>query len=89
MELLDQAQEEVSDLRLRNLELEQKRQEILGEDYVEKEARDRLYYVKKGETMVVLPETGDYEEPEDVTEEAEDEGEYGWAVWWEFLKNGV
>jgi cell division protein FtsB len=59
MLLLDQAKQEVGELRVQNLELKQEKEKILSEDYVEKEARDRLYYVKDGEVMVVLPETNE------------------------------
>jgi cell division protein FtsB len=90
--LLEQAKEEVSQLRMRNLELIQRREHILQEDYVEKEARDRLYYVKDGEVMVVLPETNDDLEKDNSVRGVEDARNVEVdrrASWWTLLNKGL
>lgn len=92
MKLIGQAEGEVGELRLRNLELMQKKEEILGEEYVETEARDRLYYTRGGEIMVVLPDTGTLEvedEGDGDTEDQNETSEYGWSVWWQLIRDGV
>lgn len=88
--LLDQAHDEVAELRLKNLELLEKKEGVLDDSYVEQEARDRISYVRDGEKIVVLPETG-----EEVVLGADDEmeeennGLSDWRRWWDLLKNGV
>ncbi|MEA3357421.1 MAG: septum formation initiator family protein [Patescibacteria group bacterium] len=89
--LLDQANEEVENLRVDNLELLQEKEEIMGVDFIEEQARDRLYYVKDGEVMVVIPEDGTSNEGLDVESAGSEahKAESGWAVWWSVLVNGV
>lgn len=93
VKLLDQAKEEVSDLRYRNLELLMQKEEIMGATYVEKEARDRLFYVKDGEVMVVVPESDEFNEVLNVADpRSNDEvqmDDNSWVEWWDLLKNGV
>lgn len=88
-ELLGQAQGEVDSLRLKNLELMLEKEKIIGSDYVEEQARDRLNYVMEGEVMIVLPETGDIlGASESEVEDVEDE-EAGWQRWWLLLREGI
>jgi cell division protein FtsB len=94
--LLDQAKQEVGELRVRNLELLQRKEEILSEEYVEKEARDRLYYVKDGEIMVVLPETSGAAEIDDSAEgevkgvsRLEHERDTSWQEWIRIIIEGI
>ena len=47
--LLDQAHDEVAQLRLKNLELLSQKEDVLDDSYIEREARDRISYVKDGE----------------------------------------
>lgn len=56
-QLLAQAEQEVDELRMRNLKLREKLDRVSGDEYVEQEARDRLQYSKDGEIMVLLPES--------------------------------
>ena len=93
-QLLGQAEEEVRDLRLRNLELLQELDYVTGSSYVEEEARNRLLYTKNDEVLVVLPQTSEeVDEMEVLGEEAletvADEYEEGWIRWWTLLKDGV
>jgi len=92
VQLLEQANEEVSDLRYRNLELLRQREEIMGATYVEKEARDRLFYVKDGEIMVVIPESDEISEGSDFADSQDNddvESDGSWTNWWNLLKDGV
>lgn len=94
--LLDQAEEEVQALRLRNLELLRERDNVSDGAYVEEQARDRLLYTKDGEVLLVLPESIE-SESEDTGEEEEvlgeedviEEREKGWERWWSVLRDGV
>ena len=54
--LLKQAEQEVNDLRLENLELSLRIEEAGTEESLEKEARDRLNYGKDGEVLFVIDE---------------------------------
>ena len=99
-QLLDQAEGEVQDLRMRNLGLLQEVDQVSGDAFVEEQARDRLLYTKDGEYLIVLPEElgadGDGGENSDdvlgventVTFDSENE-EGGWERWWKVLKEGV
>ncbi len=66
--LLDQAKGEVDDLRMKNLELTEERDRVMSSGYIEEESRNRLFYAKDGEVVVVLPESGEVlgEEDENV-----------------------
>ena len=55
--ILEQAEQEVDELRLRNLELLLKKIRVESEDYVETEARNRLNYARDGEIVFVIPES--------------------------------
>jgi cell division protein FtsB len=88
--LLDQAEGEVNDLRIENLELVGEKEKMIDDSYVESEARNRITYVKKGEVVVVLPETG--EElvlGEDDVDKSDEYMSEGWKRWWDLVKNGV
>jgi cell division protein FtsB len=52
--LLKQAEQEVRELRLENLDLSLKIEEAGGVDTLEREARDRLNYGKEGEIVFVV-----------------------------------
>lgn len=90
--LLDQARGEVDELRMRNLELGQSRDDVISEGYVEQESRDRLFYTKEGEVMVVLPETeevaGEGDENVDTVTEFPEQSS-GWEQWWGLLRDGI
>lgn len=89
-QLLDQAKEDVYMLRKKNLELDQRREEVMGETYVETEARDRMYYSKDGEVVVVLPDTSEVivVDEKDAVDEQSDSKD-GWWRWWKLMKNGI
>jgi cell division protein FtsB len=56
LEILNQAEQEVSELRLENLELIVSTEYMTSDEYLETEARNRLNLSKKGETAFVIPE---------------------------------
>ncbi|MDD3662227.1 MAG: septum formation initiator family protein [Candidatus Dojkabacteria bacterium] len=90
-QIVEQAQDEVESLRLRNLELQEQLDYVTGDTYVEKEARDRLLFTRDDEVLVVLPETseeqGDGEEKRETVDV--DADLQGWARWLDVLRNGV
>jgi cell division protein FtsB len=91
--LLDQAKLEVQDLRLRNLELMQELDYVTSSSYVEEEARNRLLYTKNDEVLVVLPQTGEKVQDEEVLGESDEattsESPGGWDRWLSLLIDGV
>lgn len=56
---INEEEKKVEKLKEENEELEKKLNEVINDDYIEKELRDKLGLAKEGETVVVLP-------PEDV-----------------------
>lgn len=52
--ILRQAEEEVDDLRLKNISLLLSREEVETDDYIETEARDRLNLARKDELVFVI-----------------------------------
>jgi cell division protein FtsB len=55
-EILNIAQQEVQDLRVANLHLSISIKDMSSDRYLEKEARDRLNFGGKNETVFILPE---------------------------------
>lgn len=52
--ILNQAEQEVDDLRLKNISLILSREEVETDDYIETESRDRLNLAKEGELVFVI-----------------------------------
>ena len=93
LEILNQAEEEVGELRLENLELLTLTEYMTSDEYLETEARNRLNLSKKGETTFVIPEEmlgGGVQEVEEIlnSEEVITEGR-SIEVWYEFFLNGI
>ncbi len=93
-QLLKQAESEVDDLRLQNLVFQEQLGGVMSSQYVEREARNRLYYAKPGETIMVLPDSGEVtnvtqevKKTEEKVEQRKPEG--GWKRWWTFFQTGV
>ncbi len=57
LDILRQAEREVEELRLDNLALSIRMEEMSTDEYLEKEARDRLNFGADGEMVFVLPES--------------------------------
>lgn len=57
LQILTQAEKEVQDLRLENISLYLEKNSTNTDDYIEAEARNKLYYSRPGETQYVIPET--------------------------------
>lgn len=53
---ISKAQERVEKLRKENKETERRLAEVRGEEYIEKQLRDKLGLAKEGEIVVVLPD---------------------------------
>ena len=54
-ERIDQAKQKKEELKLENWQLKQELAYRQTEEFLEKEIRDKLLMVKKGETMVIVP----------------------------------
>jgi len=54
--VLSQAESEVDELRLKNIELILEKERVESMDYIETEARDRLNYLKNGDIVFVIPD---------------------------------
>jgi cell division protein FtsB len=91
--LLKQAENEVSMLRLENLRLSLRIVDSSSEEYLEKEARNKLNYSKENEIMFVIPEDliEDAKERLDLIYEEKEETisrEEVFAKWVEFVVEG-
>ncbi|MBI4153373.1 septum formation initiator family protein [Candidatus Woesebacteria bacterium] len=53
---IDKAESRVEKLRRENEEIKRKLAEVKGEEYIEKQLRDKLGLAKEGEIVVVLPD---------------------------------
>ncbi len=56
LQVLEIAQTDVEELRIRNLELILEKSEVVSDEYIEKEARDKLRYSAEDEILFVIPE---------------------------------
>ena len=54
--ILDTAQEDVTELRVKNIQKLMESEEVLTDRFVEKQVRDKLFYSKDGERVFVIPE---------------------------------
>lgn len=94
---LDSAQEQVDDLRLKNLSLLLEAEYVLSDEFVEAQARNKLDLAREGEVLILIPE-GLLAEPEleayiesqkgyevgDV-QEIEDSQQSLFEIWWAYL----
>ncbi len=93
LEILKNARVEVESLRLENLELALLLDDMQSVEYVEIQARDRLNFGSKNEYVFVIPEDalgsarGVVEKL--LSEENALSSKELYAVWWEFLRNGI
>ncbi len=93
LEILNQAEGEVSDLRLNNLELLVLTEYMKSDEYLETEARNRLNLSKKGEISFVIPEEilkkGISDIEDILSEQKTVDGEKGWKAWYLFFSSGI
>lgn len=57
LEILKQAEREVDQLRIENVDLILQKGTFQSDDYIETEARNRLNYSKNGEILFVIPDS--------------------------------
>lgn len=79
--LLVNAQKELAEEKKRNEALKKQLQVVESKEFVEKEARDKLFLAKPGESQVIIPRNASNssqieENKEKVVEEA------NWKQWW-------
>lgn len=81
-ERIKTAREKVEEARQKNEELAEELKYVQSEEFVEKEARDKLGMGKEGETIVVVPKDVIEKEVEKVRKEKEvPEGVPNWRLW--------
>jgi len=77
---LEEAEVEIQVLEEERVELEEELKLVQGDDFVEKEARDKLLLGKEGEVVVLLPERGVINSTGQVM--SEEEGDLkNWQKW--------
>lgn len=93
VEILNQAEREVSGLRLNNLELITLTEYMTSDEYLETEARNRLNLSKKGEISFVIPKEilgkGISEVEEILNDKKEVYADENWVIWYDFLTSGI
>ena len=93
LEILNQAESEVSDLRLNNLELLVLTEYMKSDEYLETEARNRLNLSKKGEISFIIPEKilkkGVSDIEDILSKQKTVNGEDGWKTWYVFFSSGI
>lgn len=79
---VEEAREKLEAERIRNEELRKKVAEVQSEEFVEREAREKLNLQKEGELVVILPESEVRMgvETEKIAEKA------NWEKWWELFR---
>lgn len=78
-ERVKDAQKEVTIAENLNQELQKRLAYVKTPDFVEKEARDKLGYGRKGETIVVVPENNDQTANSNNQKQPD---EANWKRWW-------
>jgi len=93
LEILNQAETEVADLRLSNLELILLEEYMTSDEYLETEARNRLNLGKKGEVSFVISgemlDRGRLIVQGVLGEEGNVDTGDNWIVWYDFFKDRV
>lgn len=92
--ILNQAQNEVSSLRLKNITLILQKETIETDDYTETDIRNRLNYSKKGEYIFVIPDAIYQESLKKVNQilapaEKETVALKVWEQWYYLFINGI
>lgn len=77
-DLIVQAKKEVEEQKKQNRQLSEKLKIVESQEFVEKEARNKLFMVKPGERMVVLP-------PIAIEEKKEKVELPNWKKWWQLF----
>ena len=93
VEILSQAEREVSDLRLDNLEHLLLIEYMTSDEYLETEARNRLNLSKKGEVVFVIPEEmlekGTLQIEGLLNDDEVISNIENWKVWYDFFIKGI
>lgn len=94
LKILDRAQIEVTDLRLRNIALMLEKNKIETDDYTETDIRNRLNYSKKNEVIFVIPDdilAISTKEVEDIIKKERElvETKEVWEVWRDLFTYGI
>lgn len=77
---IDKEQQKLEKLKDDNLVLKQRLEYVQSEEFVEKEARDKLGMVREGEAVVLMPENTSQALETQVQEETPN-----WKKWWQLF----
>ena len=76
-DLFVEKEEKLIELKSKNQEFKRALEEAQGEDFIEKEAREKLGMGKKGEVVVILPKN-----KKQKTKNSKQEEEQNWKKWY-------
>ena len=77
---LETAQQKVENLKIENVNLGNQLKEVQSPEFIEKEAKNKLSYVKEGEVVVVLPKQ---ESNQSIEEDKPKKKLANWQKWWQ------
>ncbi len=81
--LVENTREQISEEKKQNEELKEKIEEVKKPEFVEEEARNKLFMAKPGEGIVVLPSTA--LRASDSAEKEPEDKRQNWEKWWELF----
>ena len=79
--LLGEAQQELQEEKKRNKTLREQLKQVESPEYVEKEARNKLFLVRPGESQIILPQ-GKTATLEASSNPSSRSSEPNWKQWW-------
>lgn len=77
---IDKEQQKLEDLKTDNVALKRQLQYVQSNEFVEKEARDKLGMAKEGEAVVLMPENTSGSSETQIQEEVPN-----WKKWWKLF----
>ena len=83
-ELVDHSEQTLANERKKNIELKKKLKTVPSLQFIEEEARNKLFLVKKGEEIIVVAPTTYLQSSSSATEKQIDPRPY-WKQWWDMF----
>lgn len=82
-ELLVKAQKELENKKRENEELKKRLSQAQSQEFIEKEARNRLFLVRPGESQVLIPE--ELLKASESAKERVNDSKPNWQKWWDLF----
>lgn len=84
---VEEAQEKLEKLKVENVQLQREKERIEKGDFIEEQARNKLFMVKENELVLVLPLSADRDKEKDFVEKElpVNEGKEIWQKWLEIF----